>query len=394
LCQSDVTIERDTAPACTASGASEVQFPSKSEFDILCPASAARIRDVFTTMSELTPETLFESFARDLAEAKNSSELEQVRRDHLGRKSPLKAVMKQLRELPDNERRDVASRLNAVRERIESELESAIHSISRAEIAERLASEWQDLTMPGRVPPRGGRHPVTEVEERVMSVLRQLGFERVDGMEVETAYYNFDSLNIPEHHPARDMQDTFWLDKNVLLRTHTTSVQARVLAGRPSLPIKIASAGRVYRNEAVDATHLAMFHQFEGLWVDRNLSFAHLKGVLSFVAKSLFGDRPIRFKPKFYPYTEPSAGVDIECGSCHGRGCPACHGAGWITILGSGMVHPKVFAEFGYDAATTTGIAFGLGTTRMAAQSFGVKSVRSLYRPDTRVMRAVRRSRR
>jgi phenylalanyl-tRNA synthetase alpha chain len=187
------------------------------------------------------------------------------------------------------------------------------------------------------------------------------------------------------------MQDTFWLTDSLVLRTHTTTVQARVLQQRPPLPIRVASAGRVYRNEAVDATHLAMFHQFECLWVEKGLTFAHLKGVLNFIAKELFGDRPTRFKPKFYPYTEPSAGVDIQCGRCDGAGCGACHGSGWITILGSGMVHPKVFMEFGYDPREVSGLAFGLGTTRMAAQWAGVRAVRNLYRPDIRTLRAVHR---
>lgn len=230
-----------------------------------------------------------------------------------------------------------------------------------------------------------------------MAVMRQLGFEFVDGPEVEHPFYNFDALNIPEHHPARDMQDTFWVQGGWLLRSHTTTVQARVLERQPQLPIRVASYGRVYRNEAVDATHLAMFHQFEGIWLDRGLSFAHLKGTLSFIARALYGDHRIRFKPKFYPYTEPSVGVDLECSVCHGHGldmgrqCEACHGAGWVTILGAGMVHPKLLLEFGYDPEQVTGIAFGLGTTRMAAQKTGASKVRSLYEQDQRVMRTLKR---
>jgi len=187
------------------------------------------------------------------------------------------------------------------------------------------------------------------------------------------------------------MQDTFWLPNRLLLRSHTTTVQARILQQRPPLPLRVASAGRVYRNEAVDATHLAMFHQFEGIWVDRGLTFAHLKGVLAFLAKALYGDRRIRFKPKFYPYTEPSVGVDLSCGPCDGAGCEACHGAGWVTILGAGMIHPKVFREFGYDPDEVSGIAFGLGTTRMAAQGSGVSKVKSLYEQDLRVHETLHR---
>ena len=245
--------------------------------------------------------------------------------------------------------------------------------------------------MPGQTTRRGARHPLTVVENQCMDVLRRLGFKLVDGPEIDDAYHNFDALNIPEHHPARDMQDTFWVTGGLLLRSHTTTVQARVLSSKPSLPIRIASAGRVYRNEAVDATHLAMFHQLEGLWVDRGLTFANLKGLLSFIAKSLYGEGRIRFKPKFYPYTEPSVGVDLACALCDGEGCEACHGAGWVTILGAGMVHPKVFKEFGYDPDEVSGIAFGLGTTRMAAQWAGVSKVKSLYDQELAVLHDLHR---
>ena len=264
-------------------------------------------------------------------------------------------------------------------------------------LAAQLDAEWQDLSMPGLAVPRGKRHPLTEVENRCMDVMRLLGFELVDGPEVEHPYYNFDALNIPKHHPARDMQDTFWVDGRYLLRSHTTTVQARVLESTPELPVRVCSLGRVYRNEAVDATHLAMFHQFEGIWVDEGLTFGDLKGVLAFIAKELFGDRPVRFKPKFYPYTEPSVGVDIQCGACNGtrevdgQPCEACHAAGWVTILGSGMIHPKMLIEFGYDPDEVSGIAFGLGTTRMAAQWTGVGKVKSLYEQDQRVFTALHR---
>ena len=226
-----------------------------------------------------------------------------------------------------------------------------------------------------------------------MAVLRQLGFELVDGPEVDNAFHNFDALNIPEHHPARDMQDTFWVTGGLLLRSHTTTVQARVLSTKPELPIRVASMGRVYRNEAVDATHLAMFHQFEGIWIDRGLTFSHLKGVLEFLARSLYGTQPIRFKPKFYPYTEPSVGVDLQCAICNGDGCSACHGAGWVTILGAGMVHPKVFETFGFDSTEVSGIAFGLGTTRMMSQSVNAPALRPLYNQEMQILQDLNRNR-
>lgn len=342
-------------------------------------------------MSQPEPDILLSQFREAVARATTPAALDEVRRVHLGKKSPLKEAMAGLRSVAPEARAQVAAALNAAADTMEAELAAAALAAERRALDERLAREWQDLTLPGRSLRRGVRHPVTQVERRVMAVLRTLGFTAVEGPEVEHPYYNFDALNIPEHHPARDMQDTFWVTGGWLLRSHTTTVQARVLEGRGALPIRIASYGRTYRNEAVDATHVAMFHQFEGLWIDRGLTFPHLKAVLAYLARALYGERPIRFKPKFYPYTEPSVGVDLQCGSCAGTGrvgpgpCDACHAAGWVTILGAGMVHPAVFREFGYDPAEVSGIAFGLGTTRMAAQLAGVHKVKSLYEQDLRV---------
>ena len=346
-------------------------------------------------MARPDPEALLAAFRADLAAAGDPAAIEQVRVAHTGKKSPLKAALKGLREVPAEDRPAVAQALNAAAEAVEAELAEATVRVQAAALADRVRGEWQDLSAPGLATPQGAVHPVHTVEQRCLDVLRRLGFVRVDGPEVEGPFYNFDALNIPEHHPARDMQDTFWVDGGLLLRSHTTTVQARVLedaarrrdAGEAVLPIRVASLGRVYRNEAVDATHLAMFHQFEGIWIDRGLTFAHLKGTLAFVARALFGEgRRVRFKPKYYPYTEPSVGVDVACMHCDGAGCAACHGAGWVTILGAGMVHPKVFRTFGFDPAEVTGIAFGLGTTRMVAQATGVTKIRSLYEPDQRVL--------
>ena len=336
-------------------------------------------------------DALLDQFRSDLAAASSPAELDVVRRTHTGKKSPIKAAFKGLRALDPDQRAATAAALNDASQTIERELDAATHAIEAAALADQLNAEWQDLTMPGQTAPRGARHPLTDVENQCMDVLRRLGFTLVDGPEIDGAYYNFDALNIPEHHPARDMQDTFWVTGGLLLRSHTTTVQARVLEQKPELPIRIASAGRVYRNEAVDATHLAMFHQFEGLWIDQGLTFANLKGLLSFIAKSLYGEGRIRFKPKFYPYTEPSVGVDLACAICNGAGCEACHDAGWVTILGAGMVHPKVFREFGYDPSEVSGIAFGLGTTRMAAQWAGVSKVKSLYDQDLAVLHDLHR---
>jgi phenylalanyl-tRNA synthetase alpha chain len=342
-------------------------------------------------MSTPDIKALVAAFEAALHTATTLSELDEVRRIHTGKKSGMKAALKSLRDLSAEERPKVAAAINETMQKMVATVEAAKVKAETAAIDAKIAAEWLDLSMPGTTPKRGALHPVTVVERRCMALLRRLGFSLVDGPEVDGAYYNFDALNIPEHHPARDAQDTFWVDDGLLLRSHTTTVQIRVLEQRPSLPIKVASSGRVYRNEAVDATHLAMFHQMEGLWVDKGLTFAHLKGVLTFIAKELYGDHKIRFKPKFYPYTEPSVGVDLACTACNSEGCESCHGAGWVTILGAGMMHPKVLMEFGYDPDIVSGIAFGLGTSRMASQWSGISKVRSLYEMDTRVHKALHR---
>lgn len=360
---------------------------SRSVTDGYSPAS----RTPEVRMSRPDPEALLQAFRDDLQAAASPADLDEVKRKHTGKKSAVKAALKQLREVPPEERRSVAASLNALQSQIESELAQAAEGVLARARDARLQAEWVDLSLPGVAPRRGARHPLTEVERHAVQVLRQLGFDVVQGPEVEHPFYNFDALNIPEHHPARDMQDTFWVDGGWLLRSHTTTVQARVLEQRPTPPVRVASLGRVYRNEAVDATHTAMFHQLEGIWVEEGLTFAHLKGTLQVIAEALYGDRPIRFKPKFYPYTEPSVGVDLQCARCAGAGCEACHGAGWVTILGAGMVHPKVFLEFGYDPDRVSGIAFGFGTTRMAAQRAGVVKSRSLYEQDVRIHHRVHR---
>lgn len=334
--------------------------------------------------------TIHDRFRDALSQADDLAQLDQVRRDYLGKNSELKQALKDLRSVPEGQRAQLAKTLNDMKESIEAEIESWKLRLEERGRRAEIEREWVDLSLPGIAPRRGGRHPITEVEFRCLDVLRQLGFRLEVGPEVESEFYNFDALNIPQHHPARDMQDTFFIEGDLLLRSHTTPVQARVLEQRQPLPIKIASAGRVYRNEAVDATHMPMFHQLEGFWVDAGLTFAHLKGILRFVVQSLYGgERPFRFKPKYYPYTEPSVGMDIACISCGGAGCSACHGAGWVTIIGAGMIHRNVLLTFGYDPDEVSGIAFGWGTTRMAAQWIGLGRIKSLYDQDLRLLRSI-----
>jgi len=340
-----------------------------------------------------TTQTLT-AFRAELAAATTPEAIQEVRTKYLGKKSYVKTALKSLGSLTAEERPVVAKEINDAQQLIERELEDAAARIAEGAVARQIAAEWQDLTLPGIAQERGATHPLTQVHDAAMAVMRRLGFSLAEGPEIETPYYNFDALNIPENHPARDMQDTFWLPNNLLLRSHTTTVQARVLEQHPPLPIKVVAAGRVYRNEAVDATHLALFHQFEGIWVEEGLTFGDLKGTLIEIAKSIYGaEHVFRFKPKYYPYTEPSAGMDLQCTVCRGKDeqCPGCRGAGWITILGSGMIHPKVFIEFGYDHTKVSGIAFGIGTARIAAQAAGIPALKPLYEQDLRVHRAIHR---
>lgn len=342
----------------------------------------------------MTTQDTLTAFRTELAQATTPDALAELKTKYLGKKSYVKTALKSLGGMPAEERPRFAKEVNDAAQTIERELDEATARIAEAAIAKQIEAEWQDLTMPGIAQDRGATHPLTQVHESCMAVMRRLGFQLEEGPEIESPYYNFDALNIPENHPARDMQDTFWLPNSMLLRSHTTTVQARVLQKKPPLPIKVVAAGRVYRNEAVDATHLAMFHQFEGIWVEEGLTYGDLKGTLLEIAKSVYGEgHKFRFKPKYYPYTEPSVGMDMQCTVCLGRdeNCPTCRGAGWITILGSGMIHPKVFIEFGYDHTKLSGIAFGLGTTRIAAQASGITALKPLYEQDLRVHRTIRR---
>ncbi|MDQ3282010.1 MAG: phenylalanine--tRNA ligase subunit alpha [Acidobacteriota bacterium] len=343
-------------------------------------------------MSEL--EQTLTAFRTELASAQSPEQIQELRTKFLGKKSYVKTALKSLGGMSAEERPTFAKAVNDAAQAIERELDEASARIANAAVAKQIEAEWQDLSMPGVAQERGAMHPLTQVNEVCMNVMRRLGFTLAEGPEVESPYYNFDALNIPENHPARDMQDTFWLPNNLLLRSHTTTVQARVLQSKPPLPIKVVSPGRTYRNEAVDATHLAMFHQFEGIWIEEGLTFGDLKGTLLEIARSVYGaQHKFRFKPKYYPYTEPSVGMDIQCAVCKGadENCRACGGGGWVTILGAGMVHPKVFLEFGYDHTKLSGIAFGLGISRIAAQAAGIRAIKPLYEQDLRVHRTIKR---
>lgn len=304
------------------------------------------------------------------------AELEDTRRLWLGKSGKIKEAFRLLKEIGGPERAAFAAQLNSLQVNLESFLRAEEERLSAAAEAIQLANEFVDLTLPGTHPGFGKLHPITHVERHIDDILRQCGFKIVYGPELETEFYCFDALNIPKHHPARDMQDTFFTEDGLVLRTHTTSVQARILEKR-ECPLKIASRGRVYRNETEDADHRAIFHQYELIWLDSGLTLAQLMGLITFILRELYGKRKkIRFVPKFYPYTEPSIGAQIE-GTTAGE---------WATVAGAGMIHPKVLEGFGYDPKKVSGIAFGLGTSRLAAQSFDLPHLRDVYAHDMRIL--------
>lgn len=319
----------------------------------------------------------------DLENVKTAQDLDNVKSKWLGKKSALKARFDELKNAPADTRQELGATLNRERVKIEELINGARNDLNAREIESALLNDNFDMTLPGGCTTPGALHPVSIIEQKCIDALRRFGFVPAYGPEIETPEYNFDLLDIPKHHPARDMQDTFWIKKDkTLLRSHTTTVQAREmmkLGGDESkLPLKIVSPGRVYRNEAVDATHLAIFNQFEGLWVDKGIKLSHLKGILTSILKEIYGDDvKIRFKPKYYPYTEPSIGADINLGD------------DWLTIVGAGMVSPAVMRNFGFEPDRVSGLAFGFGTSRLAGQFTGA-NMRELYGMDMRVFKNIK----
>jgi phenylalanyl-tRNA synthetase alpha chain len=308
-------------------------------------------------------------------------DLDNARTSLVGRKSgQLTALMKELPGLPPDDRRDAGSAFNRVKQSIEEKLDSRA-----ALFASTSAERGIDLTMPARRQWKGGRHPVTQVIEEIEDIFRELGFTVALGPEVETDWYNFGALNFPSDHPAMDMHDTLYLSDGVLLRTHTSPVQIRTLQSYPP-PIRILAPGNVYRRDFFDASHAPMFSQVEGLSVDEGVSFVDLKATLNQFANHFFGKTRTRFRPSYFPFTEPSAEMDVECQLCHGSGCPSCKNTGWMEILGSGMVHPNVLDASGVDSARYTGWAFGMGPGRIAMLRYGLPDIRLLYDSDMRFL--------
>ncbi len=314
--------------------------------------------------------------------AENSSQLEQLSIKYLGRKGILTKFLRNISSLPVEERPLAGKNANLLKTKLESAFKKAL---SRIEASDDSSSPGIDVTLPGRHAVRGSLHPVTQVTQEVCDIFSRLGFDIAEGPEVETDYYNFEALNIPKYHPARDMQDTFYVSENIVLRTHTSPSQPRVME-KTAPPVKIIAPGKVFRCDS-DITHTPMFHQVEGLMVDKNVSFGDLKGILTtFVHQFFDKDTSLRFRPSFFPFTEPSAEVDIRCVMCRGKGCRICSKTGWIEILGSGMVHPAVFENVGYDTDKYTGFAFGVGMERLAMLKYGIDDIRKFFENDIRFL--------
>jgi phenylalanyl-tRNA synthetase alpha chain len=345
-------------------------------------------------MSDSQIDDLRRQFDRDLTGASNEADLRAVRDRYLSRKGGLvSALLKSLGTAPIEERPRLGKLANELREDLEIRLSARLDAATKS----RPARGAVDVTLPGRLPAIGHRHPLTILRDRVESIFMRLGFLVIEGPELEDDYHNFEALNMPAEHPARDMQDTLYLAQPLksavgspatLLRTHTSGMQIRYME-KHQPPVRLIAPGRVYRRDQFDLTHTPMFTQVEGLVVDEDISLADLKGTLFAFLRELFGqDRKVRFRPSFFPYTEPSAEVDISCGSCGGTGvdCAMCKQSGWLEILGSGMVHPAVFEAVGYDPERYTGFAFGLGIERVALLKWGVEDIRLFYENDLRFL--------
>lgn len=332
-------------------------------------------------------ETIKQNAMNQIAEAKDLTSLNEVRVKYLGKKGELTQVLRGMGGLSPEERPVIGALVNTVRDEIELTIEKVEKELKNKELLEKLKSETIDVTMPSKKTELGSIHPITKIYQEIEDVFVGLGYEIADGPEVELAIYNFDKLNTPKDHPARDSQDTFYINEDIVLRSQTSSVQARVMETRKP-PIKIICPGTVYRSDSVDATHSPVFHQIEGLVVDKNITMADLKGTLETFAQKCLGENTvIRFRPHHFPFTEPSAEVDVSCFVCGGKGCKTCKGEGWIELLGCGMVHPNVLRNCGIDPDEYSGFAFGFGADRVAMAKFGIDDLRLLYENDVRFLK-------
>ena len=331
-------------------------------------------------------EALLTAAKQALAEAADETALQDVRVRFLGKKGELTAIMKGMGALSAEERPVVGAVANRVKDDISDVFEQRLAVVRQQAIADKLANEKIDVTLPGRRALSGSKHPVTLVTEELIEIFSSLGFCVAEGPEVEQDFYNFEALNIPKDHPARDMQDTFYINDDVVLRTHTSPVQIRSML-KQAPPVRVIAPGTVYRRDS-DITHSPMFHQIEGFMVDENITFGDLKGILTTFIQECFGKSVgVRFRPSFFPFTEPSAEVDIQCVICGGKGCRVCKNSGWLEILGSGMIDPEVFKSVNYDSERYSGFAFGMGLERIAMLKYGVNDLRLFFENDVRFLR-------
>ncbi len=329
---------------------------------------------------------LTEAALKLVAEAQDLAALDNVRVDYLGKKGSVSALMKNLGQLSPEERPAAGAEINQAKDKIQDAIAERKATLEQAQIAAKLANEVVDVTLPGRGEHTGGLHPVTRTLQRIEEIFTAVGYSVEVGPEIEDDYHNFGALNIPSHHPARAMHDTFYVNDNHVLRTHTSPVQVRTMENQKP-PIRVICPGRVYRCDS-DLTHTPMFHQVEGLVVDQDISFADLKGTVDQFLKAFFEvDVPVRFRPSYFPFTEPSAEVDIQCTQCSGKGCRVCKNTGWLEVMGCGMVHPEVFKSSGVDTETYTGFAFGMGVERLAMLRYGVNDLRLFFENDLRFLK-------
>jgi phenylalanyl-tRNA synthetase alpha chain len=350
------------------------------------PGEASRLARVIAPDVTQDLDSLFQRASRSIEASTDVAALDAVRVAYLGKKGELTAQLKNLGRLPAEDRPAAGQAINEIKARIQSLLEARRDALNDQAIAARLAEETVDVSLPGRMNDAGGLHPVTITMNRISQMFSKLGFDIAEGPEVEDDFHNFEALNIPAHHPARAMHDTFYFDDGRLLRTHTSPVQIRVMQSQEP-PFRVIAPGRVYRCDS-DLTHTPMFHQVEGLLVDENVSFANLKGTLEEFLKLFFEqeDLKTRFRPSYFPFTEPSMEVDISCVMCSGSGCRVCGHTGWLEILGCGMVHPELYRHTGVDGEKYSGYAFGLGVERMAMLRYGVNDLRLFFDNDLRFL--------
>lgn len=327
-------------------------------------------------------ESIGQHFEYDVRAVKKSGDLENLRIKYLGRKGLIAEAFTMLGEVPKEQKPEVGKRLNILKNHIDQKYKNLVESFKKDAQAQKM-----DLTLPGRKPHLAKKHPLTQVADEIKNIFKSMGFTIEDGPEIELDYYNFEALNFPEKHPARDMQDTLFISQDVVLRTHTSPVQVRVMEKKKP-PVRMIAPGRVYRRDTPDASHSPVFHQSEGLVVDEGITFADLKGVIEAFAHRMFGkDIKVRFRPSFFPFTEPSAEYDFNCIFCRGKGCRICKNTGWIEISGAGMVHPNVFKHVGYDPEKYTGYAFGMGIDRIAMLKYGINDIRYFFDNDLRFLK-------